>query len=155
MLLTAFASAAPVVTGSRGHCLRAERGTTATTQRVGNVRLGVQMGGFGFIGGRRKNVGQICACMSGKEYGKCCRPLHMSTRTARMAEDLLRSRYSAYAYKLPEYIMKTTAKEMQEFDKRRWHTEITQFSTQFQFVGGVDVLETTMTGPTSTTIVFR
>lgn len=96
-----------------------------------------------------------CACESGKEYGRCCRLLHTLARVPNAAEDLLRARYSAYAYRLPSFIMRTTAPAAQEFDRISWRAEITRFCDQYQFMGGIDIIEDNPTGPTSTTIVFR
>lgn len=96
-----------------------------------------------------------CACASDKSYGQCCRKFHVAQTLPRLAVELLRSRYSAYAYRLPSYIMATTHKSTAEFDRRKWKTEIMNFCKRYQFVGGVDVIEQSMTGPTSTTILFR
>lgn len=51
-----------------------------------------------------------CPCYSGKAYADCCQPLHHGL-AAPDAERLMRSRYSAYALKLPDYILQT------------WHTD--------------------------------
>ncbi|SDK16212.1 SEC-C motif-containing protein [Methylophilus rhizosphaerae] len=47
-----------------------------------------------------------CPCYSGKTYAGCCQPLHDGL-AAPDAERLMRSRYSAYALKLPAYILQT------------------------------------------------
>jgi SEC-C motif domain protein len=47
-----------------------------------------------------------CPCYSGKPYADCCQPLHHGL-AAPDAERLMRSRYSAYALKLPDYILQT------------------------------------------------
>lgn len=47
-----------------------------------------------------------CPCFSGKAYNDCCQPLHAG-QPAPDAERLMRSRYSAYALKLPAYILQT------------------------------------------------
>ncbi|HEY0249241.1 MAG TPA: YchJ family protein [Gryllotalpicola sp.] len=38
-----------------------------------------------------------CPCGSGLVYGECCEPLHSGARRAATAEQLMRSRYSAFA----------------------------------------------------------
>ena len=38
-----------------------------------------------------------CPCMSGKAYAECCEPVIKGTRKAATPEELMRSRYSAYA----------------------------------------------------------
>ena len=47
-----------------------------------------------------------CPCHSGQSYTDCCQPLHLG-QAAPDAERLMRSRYSAYALKLPDYILQT------------------------------------------------
>ena len=49
-----------------------------------------------------------CACDSGRLYPECCGALHAGIRKAETAEELMRSRYTAYALKLPDYIVATT-----------------------------------------------
>lgn len=96
-----------------------------------------------------------CACASSKTYGKCCRRLHTAQMVAQQAEDLLRSRYSAYAYRLPSYIMKTTHSSAIELDRRMWRREIMNFCKEYQFVGGLDIVEMQMPAPYTTRILFR
>lgn len=121
------------------------------------------LGGLARLGRARRDGFEVqlpgadvgCACGSGREYGRCCRALHTQARSAGEADELLRARYSAYAYRLPAFIMRTTAGEAQEFDRIRWRSEIAQFCDQYQFVGGLEIIEQNMTGPATTTIVFR
>jgi len=47
-----------------------------------------------------------CPCESGKSYDACCGPLH-DGETAGTAEQLMRSRYSAYARGDHEYLLAT------------------------------------------------
>lgn len=47
-----------------------------------------------------------CPCHSGKHYADCCQPLHLG-QAAPDAERLMRARYSAYALKLPQFILET------------------------------------------------
>jgi SEC-C motif-containing protein len=61
------------------------------------------MAGFG----RRSHDGQQpCPCGGGR-YGSCCRPLHRRERAAVTAEQLMRSRYSAYALAEIDYLLRT------------------------------------------------
>lgn len=101
------------------------------------------------------NPDAICACGSEKSYGKCCRRFHTAQSSPPLAEDLLRSRYSAYAYRLPSYIMKTTHSSLAELDRRKWKREIMDFCRDYQFLGGVDIIEQQLTGPYTTRILFR
>ena len=47
-----------------------------------------------------------CPC-GGDRYGSCCAPLHRGERQAATAEQLMRSRYSAYALGEVEYLLQT------------------------------------------------
>jgi SEC-C motif-containing protein len=49
---------------------------------------------------------KLCPCGSGKSYEVCCQPCHQG-EAAKSAEALMRSRYSAYALGLVDYILKT------------------------------------------------
>lgn len=137
---------------------RTERAT-----RRKQVRLAL---GFGFLSPKRgelsSNTGNLlpspdanCACASDKPYGKCCRRYHTAQSVPSEAEQLLRSRYSAYAYRLPSYIMKTTHSSAIELDRRQWKREIMDFCRDYRFVGGVDIVEVQNPGPTTTRILFR
>ena len=52
-------------------------------------------------------VGQPCPCGNGAVYQVCCGPLHNGEREAVTAEELMRSRYSAYAKGLSDYVFRT------------------------------------------------
>jgi SEC-C motif-containing protein len=47
-----------------------------------------------------------CPCGTGRPYATCCEPLH-NGQPAPSAEALMRSRYSAFALDLPEYIQRS------------------------------------------------
>ena len=49
-----------------------------------------------------------CPCGSGIEYSKCCYPVVSGTEKARTAEQLMRSRYSAYVNQDVDYLVSTT-----------------------------------------------
>ena len=51
-----------------------------------------------------------CPCLSGLPYTECCEPLHRGEATAPTAEQLMRSRFSAFAVGDAEYLLDT------------WHT---------------------------------
>lgn len=97
----------------------------------------------------------LCVCGTEKPYGKCCRKYHVAQSSPWQAEDLLRSRYSAYAFQLTSYIMRTTHSSTAELDRRKWRRDILQFCREYNFVGGVDIMEQSMTGPNATSILFR
>jgi SEC-C motif-containing protein len=48
-----------------------------------------------------------CPCCSDKTYAECCEPLHDGVSHAVTAEQLMRSRYSAFALKLTDYVQQT------------------------------------------------
>lgn len=48
-----------------------------------------------------------CPCGTGLTYAECCGPLHDGTATAGTAEQLMRSRYSAFAVGDPAYLLAT------------------------------------------------
>ena len=50
----------------------------------------------------------ICPCGHG-EYKTCCEPLHLKKVSAQTAEQLMRSRYSAFVKQQIDYIVETTA----------------------------------------------
>lgn len=49
-----------------------------------------------------------CPCGSGDIYHDCCRPFHIGTAQPATAEKLMRSRYSAYFFRLVDYLVSTT-----------------------------------------------
>ncbi len=46
-----------------------------------------------------------CLCGSGLEYQQCCAPLHSGEKSALSAEQLMRSRFTAYALRNKEYLL--------------------------------------------------
>jgi SEC-C motif-containing protein len=48
-----------------------------------------------------------CPCGSGASYDACCGRLHRGAATARTAEELMRSRYAAYAVGDTDYVFRT------------------------------------------------
>lgn len=77
-----------------------------------------------------------CPCHSGKKYKQCCQPYHKGILPA-TALLLMRSRYSAYALELADYIMKTTHPENPDYtdDTAGWRESILQFCRSTPFTG--------------------
>ena len=50
----------------------------------------------------------LCSCDSGKNYQYCCAPYHKGIDFPKTAEQLIRSRYTAYIKKLVNYLVETT-----------------------------------------------
>ncbi|WP_345752182.1 YchJ family protein [Microbacterium rhizophilus] len=48
-----------------------------------------------------------CPCGSGRAYPACCGALHVGARPAETPEELMRSRYSAFARRDAEYLLRT------------------------------------------------
>ena len=78
-----------------------------------------------------ENSSEPCPCGGGETYSLCCGPLHHGTVRAQTAEQLMRSRYSAYVLKLIDYLYQTTHP-----DKRtgQLHAEIAAWAEQVEFV---------------------
>jgi SEC-C motif-containing protein len=67
-----------------------------------------------------------CPCLSGLTYGGCCERLHRGTATAQTAEQLMRSRYSAFAVGDRDYLLATwhpttRPATLELVWQRRWH----------------------------------
>ena len=75
-----------------------------------------------------------CPCGSGNSYATCCRPFHQGVLPD-SALKLMRSRYSAYALCIPEYIIRTTHPANPQFchDTTQWSQKISEFSLHTQF----------------------
>lgn len=56
-----------------------------------------------------------CYCCSGKEFKDCCQPFISETAKPATAEELMRSRYSAYVIVAVEYLIKTTHPSVRKF----------------------------------------
>jgi SEC-C motif domain protein len=48
-----------------------------------------------------------CPCGSGRAYAACCGPLHRRAREAQTPEELMRSRYAAYAVGELDHVFRT------------------------------------------------
>lgn len=76
----------------------------------------------------------LCPCSSDQLYSKCCRKYHEGALPP-TALELMRSRYSAYALGLSDYIIKTTHPSSPYFNSNRqaWLKELSQFSSEITF----------------------
>nr|WP_235921446.1 YchJ family protein [Lentzea tibetensis] len=54
-----------------------------------------------------RNRDEKCPCGSNQSYADCCGALHSGERTAATAEQLMRSRYSAFAVADEAYLLRT------------------------------------------------
>ncbi len=56
-----------------------------------------------------------CYCCSGEEFAECCQPFISGILKPATAEQLMRSRYSAYVLAAVEYLIKTTHPSTRRF----------------------------------------
>mmetsp|Transcript_13970 Transcript_13970/g.20459 ORF Transcript_13970/g.20459 Transcript_13970/m.20459 type:complete len:235 (-) Transcript_13970:767-1471(-) len=63
-----------------------------------------------------------CAWTPGKLYKDCCEPFHLKEKEPESPVEVLRSRYSAFAWRMPLYILETTHPECRDYrkDKVAW-----------------------------------
>lgn len=79
----------------------------------------------------------LCPCQSNLEYVQCCQPLHSQQQFAQTAEQLMRSRYSAFVLQDIDYIIQTTVPAQQHLlDKQSLLTWSQQTDWQ-----GLEVLQ--------------
>jgi peptide deformylase len=75
-----------------------------------------------------------CPCSSSSTYEKCCKPFHGNVLPV-TALQLMRSRFSAYALNLPDYIIATTHPASPQYSENKfaWRRSISQFSRKSVF----------------------
>lgn len=74
----------------------------------------------------------MCICGKSKPFNSCCEPIITKKRPARSAEELMRSRYSAYVRANGEYLVYSAVKENQ------YHEDIAlieEFTTSVEWLG--------------------
>ena len=74
----------------------------------------------------------LCPCQSNQPYADCCQPFHTGERQPETAEQLMRSRYAAYALQQVDYIIRTTVPAQQPQLNRN---ELAQWAHETQFLG--------------------
>lgn len=77
-----------------------------------------------------------CPCQSGLPYQECCQPYHLGEKIPQTAEQLMRSRYSAYTQVNIDYIVETTVPSQQHLLDRQAMQEWGE-STQWR---GLEIL---------------
>lgn len=89
-----------------------------------------------------------CPCGSVALYGDCCGALHQDRKAAATAEQLMRSRYSAFVVHDAGYLLRTWAAATRPAEVR--------FDDRLEWIG-LDILGTTAGGPfhTEGTVEFR
>jgi len=90
--------------------------------RTGGAGGGMTFGGFGGA------AMEACPCGEGRTYSSCCSKVHKDVQFFRKAtaEQIVRARYSAYAKRLPEFLMMSTHPNNKAFnpDLRAWKESI-------------------------------
>lgn len=94
----------------------------------------------------RGNDEMTCPCHSKKPYKECCAGYHQGKKPE-SALLLMRSRYSAYAKGLADYIIGTThpLSSYWQSNKGKWEKEIQRFSQDISF-DGLEILDFQETG---------
>ncbi|HTG01216.1 MAG TPA: YchJ family protein [Nitrospirota bacterium] len=91
----------------------------------------------------RKADTDACPCGSGAGYDACCGPIIRGSRPARTAEDLMRSRYSAYVKKEMAYLLTSLHRDFRsdydEKSSRAW-AERAEWK-------GIEIINTLRGGP--------
>jgi len=97
--------------------------------------------GFGRTTGlkytREPKLDGLCACGSSMTYGECCASSHEAGAVTSDALTLLRARYSAFQYRLPDFLMATTQPGSEEWqdDATAWKKGLLAFCDRFVFEG--------------------
>lgn len=76
-----------------------------------------------------------CPCGSLKKYKKCCKVFHEGS-SAKTAEELMRSRFTAYILNDAEYIIRTTHSDNQDYtlNYEIWKKDIINFCEYTDFI---------------------
>ncbi len=92
---------------------------------------------------------QPCYCGSHKDFTDCCQPLITHQRPADSAEQLMRSRFSAYCIKAFEYVLATYAPEP------RQQLSISELEQSDQGTRWIGLTIVPTTSPNNDTVEFR
>jgi SEC-C motif-containing protein len=79
----------------------------------------------------------LCPCKSRETYAACCEPFHLGRARPETAEQLMRSRYSAYFFRLVDYLVSTTHPDTRDRDlKARLEETIHEANWRFLTIIG-------------------
>jgi SEC-C motif-containing protein len=84
-----------------------------------------------------------CPCTSGKDFAACCEPVIQQKRKAATAEELMRSRYSAYALGMVDWIVDSQSPDGRQFVDRNATEQWSKRATWHR----LEVLTTEQGGP--------
>ena len=86
-----------------------------------------------------------CPCCSGKSYDECCKIFHDKEKFPQTAEELMRSRFSAFAIPNGEYLMETTLPSKRKLhntkDLQKWGEENSWTKLEILKVSGKNLVE--------------
>lgn len=92
----------------------------------------------------------LCPCGTNNEYSQCCELIHLKKSVTQTPEQLMRSRYSAYAFNNADYVYHTYAlssKKQQSIDEiKAWAEETAWLNLKINNVSEYE----NMTHPTVT-----
>ena len=98
----------------------------------------------------KETTKNLCPCCSTKLYGSCCEPLHKEKETANSPEQLMRSRYAAFAKNEIDFLLKTTHSSLKSYTDR---AALTTWAKENQWQK-LEVIQTTEK-KTSGTVEFK
>jgi len=81
-----------------------------------------------------------CPCMSSISYLDCCKPFHEGSAKPETAEQLMRSRYTAYHLALVDYLVRTTHPDKVR-PNYRTQLEKSKYDTLWK---GLEIISTSM-----------
>ncbi len=84
-----------------------------------------------------------CPCGSGIAYAQCCHPIIAGERPAATAEELMRSRYSAFARAQTDHLWESTHPDQRREDSRK---TVRKWAEQSQWLG-FEILSMSGGGP--------
>lgn len=85
----------------------------------------------------------LCPCKSRRTYESCCEPVHKDPTKAATAEQLMRARYSAYFFRLIDFLIASTHPNRREPGLRQ-HLEDNVHHVNWRFL---TILATSKGGP--------
>lgn len=97
-------------------------------------------------------LAELCPCQAGKTYAECCAPLHSFEQFPADAEQLMRSRYTAYALRNVEYIVQTTVPSQQRLLDQ---AALQQWAKTTKWVGLQIVSHQVRVGKTQSAVEFK
>ena len=90
-------------------------------------------------------VNNTCPCGSLQKYKKCCKVFHDKIKLPKTALELMKSRFSAFAVLIADYIIFTTHENNSDYisDLKSWNQDIMNFSknTRFERLEILDFIE--------------